>query len=338
MILASSSTASGGTPAGMFLRGGVMNWVAAPVLSALLFLSVLFVPVLGSLFNPFAPLPIIYYAFTHGTPAAAIAVLGVAGVIGLLTGVKMGTLYLFSYGLAGLIMAGMIRAGKPFATTALITAVSAMTVTALLAVAEQGSVTALYTAMLTSMKGVMAETITVYEKAGMPAEQIAMLKENGDAIILWVLRSLPGAMAVVYLSVMFMNFAAYAALQTRWFWLPAPAPMELNRWSPPERMVFIFIFGGGLMLVPGGAARTAGINLLIITLSLYFMAGLCVIRHWFERGRLPRFLRWTIYILISLQPFMIAGTAGLGLFDLWLDFRKIRRAKGEKEDTNGSDT
>ena len=307
-------------------------------MSALLFLSALFVPVLGSLFNPFAPLPIIYYAFTHGTPAAAAAVLGVAGIIGLLTGFKAGALYLFSYGLAGLIMAGMIRAGRTFTSTVLAAAAAAMTVTALLAVAGEGSIAALYAATLAGMKGVMAETIAIYEKAGMPAEQITMLKENGDAIILWVVRSLPGAMTVIYLSAMFMNYAAYAALQTRWFWLPAAAPLDLNRWSPPERTVFIFIIGGGLMLVPGDAARAAGINLLIVTLALYFMAGLCVMRHWFERGRLPRFLRWTIYILIGLQPFMIAGTAGLGLFDLWLDFRKIRRAKGEKEDTNGSDT
>lgn len=338
MILASSSTASGGAPAGISFRGGLLNWVAAPVLSGLLFLSALFVPLLGSLFNPFAPLPIIYYAFTHGIPAAAAAVLGVAGMIAMLTGLKTGALYLFSYGLAGLLMAGMIRAGRTFTSTVLATAAAAMTATALLAVAEQGSVTALYASILASMKGVMAETITVYEKAGMPADQIALLKENGGSIILWVVRALPGAMTVVYLSAMFMNYAAYTALQARWYWLPAATPLDLNSWSPPERTVFIFIAGGGLLLAPGEGAHAAGINLLIITAALYFMAGLCVMRHWFERGRLPRFLRWTIYILISLQPFMIAGTAGLGLFDLWLDFRKIRRAKGEKEDTNGSDT
>ncbi len=338
MIPTSSSAASGGAPAGLTTRGGIVGWVAAPLLSALLFLSVLYVPVLGSLLNPFAPLPIIYYAFTHGTPAGAAAVLASAGVIGLLLGPKTGAVYLFSYGLAGLMMANMIRNGKPFTSTVLATAAAAMAATALLAVAEQGNIAGVYAATLAAVKGIMAETIAVYEKAGMPADQIAMLKENGDAIVKWVVRALPGSLTVLYLGAMFMNYAAYAALRNRWSWLPATKPLELNRWSPPEKMVFVFIIGGGLMMVPGEIAGAVAVNLLIVTVALYFMAGLCVIRHWFERGKLPRFLRWTIYILISFQPFMIAGTAGLGLFDLWLDFRKIRPAKGEKEDTNGSDS
>ncbi|MBI5638586.1 MAG: DUF2232 domain-containing protein [Nitrospinae bacterium] len=322
----------------MTARGGIVGWVAAPVLSALLFLSILYVPVLGSLLNPFAPLPIIYYAFTHGTPAGAAAVLASAGVIGLLMGPKAGAVYFLSYGLAGLMMATMIRNGKTFTATVLTTAAASMAATALLALAGQGDLAGLYAAAFSAVKGMMAETIAVYEKAGMPDDQIALLKENSDAIALWVVRALPGAMTVLYLSAMFMNYAAYAALRSRWSWLPAASPLELNRWSPPEKTVFFFIIGGGLMLVPDDAAHAVGMNLLIVTVALYFMGGLCVLRHWFERGRLPRFLRWTIYILISFQPFMIAGTAGLGLFDLWLDFRKIRPAKGEKEDTNGSDT
>ena len=338
MSFTGSSAAHGSAPAGMTARGGFVGWVAAPLLSALLFLSLLYVPVLGSLLNPFAPLPIIYYAFTHGTLAGAAAVLASACVIGLLTGPKLGVLYFFSYGLAGLMMANMIRNGKTFSATTLATAAAAMAATALLAVADQGNVAGLYAAMLASVKGMMAETIAIYEKAGMPADQIALLKENSDAISLWAVRSIPGAMTVLYLAAMFMNYAAYATLQSRWNWLPAAAPLELNRWSPPEKMVFLFILGGALMLAPGDAAHAAGVNLLIITIALYFMTGLCVIQFWFDRGGLPRFLRWTIYILIGFQPFMIAGTAGLGLFDLWLDFRKIRRAKGEKEDTNGSDT
>lgn len=338
MIPTSSSAASGEAPAGMTTRGGAVSWVAAPLLSALLFLSALYVPVLGSLLNPFAPLPIIYYAFTHGTPAGAAAVFASAGVIGLLLGPKTGAVYLFSYGLAGLMMAAMIRNGKTFTSTVLVTAAAAMAATALMAVAAQGNIAGLYALALVTMKGIMAETIAVYEKAGMSADQIALLKENSDTIALWVVRSLPGTMTVLYLTAMFMNYAAYAALRNRWSWLPATGPLDLNRWSPPEKMVFFFIIGGGLMMVPGDSAHVAAVNLLIVTISLYFMAGLCVIRHWFERGKLPRFLRWSIYILISFQPFMIAGTAGLGLFDLWLDFRKIRPAKGEKEDTNGSDS
>lgn len=320
-------------------RGGAFGWIAAPFLSALLFLSIFFVPFLGGLLNPFAPLPIIYYIFTHGQNAAMVAVLAAAGCIAAVAGLKGGMFYLLSYGLAGMAMAWTIRTRASLTRAVAIPSAVAMGATALFFALSAGtSMAAMYENTLGRVRTLVTESITAYEKAGMPAEQLAILKENAEPIALWAVRIFPATTAVLYLGLFLTNYVTYAALQRRWSFLPPAAPIEGTRWSPPERTVFAFIAGGLLLLAPGDAAMVGGTNLLIITGAVYFITGLCIVQFWFEKARFPRFLSWVVYILVLVQPFMIAGMAVLGLFDLWFDFRKIRRKEGEKEESNGTDT
>lgn len=321
------------------LRGGVFGWIAAPALSALLFMSIFFVPLLGGLLNPFAPLPIVYHFFTHGQNATAVAVLAVASFITAVAGIKTGGFYLFSYGAAGFIMALMMRSGAGLSRAVGAPSIAAFLFTGIFFFLASGKPPAeLYASALEQLRALVGESITLYEKAGMPADQLNILKENAEPITLWALRIFPATAAVLYLGMFFTNYLTYAALRKRWTFLPAVDGIDLSRWSAPERTVFMFIAGGALLLVPGDLADTAGVNLLIVACSLYFITGLCIIRFWFEKARFPKFLRWTVYVLVLLQPFMMAGLAGLGLFDLWFDFRKIRRREGGKEENNGTDT
>ncbi len=62
--------------------GAGFNRFAAPLLSSLLFLSIFFLPVFGWAMNIFAPLPLIYYFFTHGRQQAQFAVTAVAVFVG----------------------------------------------------------------------------------------------------------------------------------------------------------------------------------------------------------------------------------------------------------------
>ena len=65
----------------------------------------------------------------------------------------------------------------------------------------------------------------------------------------------------------------------------------------------------------------AGLNLLIVALSLYLIQGLAVIAWFFERYAVSRLLRVIFYVFFALQPFLAIMVALLGLFDLWANFR-----------------
>lgn len=94
----------------------------------------------------------------------------------------------------------------------------------------------------------------------------------------------------------------------------------------PDHLIW-GVIAAGLMLVSQheGTARI-GVNLLVVLAPLYAIQGLAVLRHFFQTARVPRPLQGVGFGLFALEPRLLVAAACLGLSDLWVDFRKIRRA------------
>jgi len=83
----------------------------------------------------------------------------------------------------------------------------------------------------------------------------------------------------------------------------------------------------GLLIVSREASLVlVGVNLLIVLTPLYAIQGLADFRHFFQRVRVPRLLQGLSFALFAMQPLLLVAVAGVGLSDLWIDFRKIRQA------------
>jgi uncharacterized protein YybS (DUF2232 family) len=307
--------------------------VAPTLLSAMLFLSLFYVPLLGGLFNPFAPLPIIYSFFRFGESAALIAVLFSTLVVTAASDVRTGAFYFLSYGLMALVMARlMARQSGPTKSIAY-AALATMAGTAAFFIATEGLPIGAYVEELYKVaQALLGELIATYKKAGMQDEQLDMLVKNSALIAKWIVNLLPGMAVSAYLLVAISNYSAYKFIQSRWKYLQSPDETDMTLWSPPEQTVFVFIAGLGLTLYPVEWSRAAGINLLVVTVLLYSVSGLFILKFWFEKINFPKFLRMFVYILILLQPFVAVAVAAAGLFDLWFDFRKIRSKAGVKEE------
>ena len=65
-------------------------------------------------------------------------------------------------------------------------------------------------------------------------------------------------------------------------------------------------------------------NLLVVLLPVYFLQGLAVVSFFLQRREVSPLMRALSYmILFALNPFQLI-VAGIGVFDLWIDFRKPR--------------
>lgn len=98
-------------------------------------------------------------------------------------------------------------------------------------------------------------------------------------------------------------------------------------WKAPEPLVWGLIVSGFVFFIADGLLKQIGLNLLIVLLLVYYVQGLAVITCLFERRQFPMFLRVMGYgmtIILGPLPF-----AGIGIFDLWIDFRK-KRIKGNE--------
>ena len=66
------------------------------------------------------------------------------------------------------------------------------------------------------------------------------------------------------------------------------------------------------------------LNLLVVLLPIYLLQGLAVLDCIFRRKAWPPFLRGLCYLLaVVVNPLPMILT-GIGVFDLWIDFRKPR--------------
>lgn len=314
--------------------GAKFNRFAAPLLSSLLFLSIFFLPVFGWAMNIFAPLPIIYYFFTRGRQSAHLAVIGSSLAIGVIVGLKLGLFYLFCYGLLALVMAEMINR-RSTVEGIVTTAAAAAFVSSLFLVwlTIEMPISEAYITIQQQVEAIVSQSIEAYKKSGVSFEQLEIIEENSQWIAKWIVMLIPGVVMAAFLMLSVGNYIGYRLIQNRWPFLPRAGPDSILLWSPPDKTVFLAIAAGGMSLIPGTVIRTLGLNMMFVVGTIYSLTGFCIMHYFFTRARLPIFVRWAAYILLLLQPFLISGVALLGVFDLWFDFRKIRRSKaGKKEE------
>jgi len=103
--------------------------------------------------------------------------------------------------------------------------------------------------------------------------------------------------------------------------LPGPA---FSRWRAPELLIWALIAAGFVAAFSTGAIQTVAFNLLVVLLPIYFLQGLAVVEYFFTRkGLSPLWRGLTYLLLLVVNPLPLIVT-GVGIFDLWADFRKKR--------------
>jgi uncharacterized protein YybS (DUF2232 family) len=167
--------------------------------------------------------------------------------------------------------------------------------------------------------------LKVYDKAGVSPESAEFLREQWPQLVEFVLQIAPAlaltgcAVAVLVNLLLLVHRLPHA----RGSLLPAGDPKE---WKSPEPLVWGFIGAGFCALVfEDGWIKTLSLNLFLVSLVFYFFHGLAIIAYYFHHKNVPVFLRGLGYTLIFLEQVIMLIVVGLGLFDLWGDFRRLNK-------------
>ncbi|MDX2480264.1 MAG: DUF2232 domain-containing protein, partial [Desulfuromusa sp.] len=95
-------------------------------------------------------------------------------------------------------------------------------------------------------------------------------------------------------------------------------------WRLPAGLIWALIISGFAMFAPVEQLALVGRNLLAILLPLYFLQGLAVVSSFLQRRAYPPVFKGLVYaLLFILNPLPMIIT-GVGVFDLWIDFRRPR--------------
>jgi uncharacterized protein YybS (DUF2232 family) len=292
--------------------------------SLVLFMGGVGVPAAGFILLPLVPQPALALAFRQGFAWAALVLLAVSVVLALTVGRELVYIYgVFAVATALLLtLLGRLRAIEFLVTT--VAAVVFAGVSALMLYLF-GSWNAMVTDTRASLLQHMMAALDAYEKMGVSKEGFDGLREQIPRLAESLLQLLP---ALVFLSLAFMVLINVLLLCRRfpekraeWF-----GDVKLREWKCPEPLVWGLIACGFALFVPGLELLDAlALNLLLVIGACYFAQGIAVIAFFFDKNKVPLFLRGITYALIVLQQILTLLVVGLGLFDLWGDFRRLRK-------------
>jgi uncharacterized protein YybS (DUF2232 family) len=291
----------------------------------LFFLSVAMIPVFGVFAGVFTPLPSLLVYYRWGSPLAfwvpgGAAILGYALLAFL--NLSQSLPYLLEMLLLGLLLGlGMRRNWSIERTVG----------TASLFVFAAGTLVFLITSGAGNesagmqMERDLHETLAmILQQYGAAAPDKQAVEEAFQKMLPLLLKLLPGAALSSTLMACWLNLVV-AKRYCRIHQLPTPAWQEWRQWKAPDFLVWIVIASGVLLLLPFGDLKIPGLNVLMVGGVIYLFQGLAIAGFYFERWNLPRVIRAVLYAVILVQQFFTLGAMLMGLFDIWIDFRRLSR-------------
>ena len=291
-----------------------------------LFSVSVFMPIIGFFCAMFIPLPVIYYRLKLGRQTGAmVPVLTLMVMVMMIGKLSVDTLAFSELLLLGFVLGELFEHDLPVEKTILYASGSVLLAASAILVFYSGWSNTSALALVTAYVGQNLElTLAMYRNMGVSEEAVQVLSDSMDQIRYMLVRIIPGLAAV---SVMFISWSnllmARSVLKQRG--MTPPDFGRLNQWQAPEHLVWGAIVCGILVMMTAKAFKLIGINGLLVFLTVYFFQGIAIVSFFFEKKNFPRMLRIVLYSMIALQQAFVLAVIGLGLFDIWLNFRKLGR-------------
>jgi uncharacterized protein YybS (DUF2232 family) len=299
-----------------------LDLIRAAVLAAGLFLLGGLVPVLGAPAMLCAPAPILIHALGRQRSALRVAIIFALtlALIGVAAGPVQGLAFALTLGLATVLIAVMVRRRWPLelivfaATAAMLSAVGV----ALLIWA--GSPAALIRQLHDSVAAAMGHSAGLYQRLGMSESDA---KEIGERTLQVTMELAPALAAMLAAATLLLN------LGLLWRWLGKEKIgyqlfAGLVTWRTPEWLIWLLLATGFGMFIPLPGAWTTALNGFVFVAAIYFCQGLAIMAYYLQKLAMPRFVRGTVYLMTLLWPILAALVCLAGVFDMWIDFRRLK--------------
>lgn len=305
-------------------RRDAIGLVRAALGAAALFLAGGVVPMVGGIAMLFAPTPVLGYSI--GYPRAlwrmAAVVALAAGAIAVGAGPAAAGVYLLTFGLASVVMVYLIERRRPFETIVLCTA-SAMLLAGIgAALAFSGwSPAAAAEQLRQELTAAMVHGEKFYKTVGIES---AIPAEMRSGIVEAALRLSPALAMISAAFAVLVNLGVFWRLSGRQQRLGYMLFDDLVRWSTPEWLIWVLLTTGFGLFIPIDALSTIALDLFVCVATVYFCQGLAIMAFYFKVLSMPPAARGLIYFVTIVQPVLAALVCAVGIFDLWIDFRRLK--------------
>lgn len=299
--------------------------LGATVVTLLLVIGSGITPFLALLIHLLIPFPAAWVFMAIGPWAGGgVVILCAAGMI-FYSGWGGASGYLLNFGISSFCLPFLLWRSWPWDRAILVTLLIVATGSALLmggfAFREGKSMTDL---LQTQVRAQLEEGRRFSAQADLSAEQREELEQLMDQVAGFVHRTYP-ALTLVANGAMLL-FLLLMLSRAPGIGVPI-AGSDFKDWVVTPWLIWVLIGGGFGSFLGLSWVKTVAFNLVVIVLPIYFMQGLAIVSFFFWKRHVAPWLRVVGYVLaVTLNPLPLLVT-GVGIFDLWVDFRKPKIKK-----------
>jgi uncharacterized protein YybS (DUF2232 family) len=292
--------------------------------SALMFLAGAMVPLAGSVIMIFASAPLLGYAvgFPHALRRIGLAIAFSTALVAVGGGMVAAASYLLSFGLAAAVMCYMLEQRQRFESIVFGAATAVVLAGTVAALTLAGSPAALVQAVHNQLVAGMMRGESFYATLGVDA---AMTRETRTYLLNTVMRLMPALVAILSGLAVLLNLAVFWRMSGKQQRVGYTLFGDLARWSTPEWLIWPLLVSGFGWFIPLPALATVALDCFLCILGVYFCQGLAIMAFYFKQLGMPPVARGLIYLVTLVQPILTALVGAAGVFDLWIDFRRLKR-------------
>lgn len=279
----------------------------------------------AALFNILTAVPAVYVSIRLGLRYGLVVVTITALLLLLLTNAYIVTTYLVLFGLGSLLLPFflLMRVSWDRAAFYAVTGVLLFSSLLLLLVAGTGSLTP--TGIVQQIvQAEAAQALEIYRQAGLSEPQLQEIGLVVDRLAAFVVTGFPGVLVAVLLVIQAVTLLVLRTLSGNHYQIPGES---FAAWRLPAKLIWLLIGSGFIAFLGVSPVSWLAQNLLLVLLPLYFVQGMAVVNSLLKRRSWPLAIKGLIYLaLLVFSPLHLIVTS-VGVFDLWIDFRKTRQEK-----------
>ena len=301
------------------------NLLVPVVLIFILFFALVVFPPLGALIGVLSPFPLIFIYLQRGRQVGFLLVALVFTVLLLLVGANQAMLFIAEYALMAVVLGELIRFQLPGDRCIAISALASGIVSMILLVSLFGTQDISVKEFFENQfRAHFSQSMEAFVSMGENKAEVAKMKAFAEKAAEGFAVSYPAFILIGSLIGASVNYAL-----VRIFWMRFYGPglftgRAFSQWVCPENLIWGFILSGAALFLGQDVVAEAGLNVFLVMLCVYFTQGFSIVVHFLKVRGVPTFFWFVLFILIFVQPLLIGLVAGLGVFDIWADFRKLR--------------
>lgn len=303
------------------------NIVEAALLTAITILFCVldaYIPVFALVY----PIPVVVLTVRRGVRsgvlATVVAVLGTSALVGPLQGLTV-----FSkVGIVGLTLGVCIRRQLSPIRSVLITALAVGVSFGLILGISALAFGFDPRELIGTFEKSLERALDIYRHLGMPERDLKTLEGNLREMVKVARQAFPAIVALALVAVGGINYIITRFVLIRLNYKVEDIP-PFSRWRMPWYLGWGYILGVSLMFIGQlrgmGPIFQAGLNVFTLFSYIFLVQGLSVAWFFLDKYRVSKILRYFMVFFVVTTQFFAQLLVWAGLFDAWLDLRKLRQ-------------